>query len=203
VLSGSDPLLVIFAPVDLRRRFGAGTPFSVANILGVLPVMLHHDQRTTLDIAIEAVRHQMLVARKGSLGAAGSPLLFECLPSPARWMCRLVPYVFVKWRHRRQRVAVNRRLELLSVVATFGEPIDSERIRFGSIATRNVTAELRPAETSGSRVLEILAFDDRLSLLIGWGRLDEMALIRTTLLRVLAPALDGPAACFGSVHRRG
>jgi NRPS condensation-like uncharacterized protein len=201
VLSGSDPLLIIHAPVDLRPRFGPGTPFSIANLLGVVPVMLHRDQGKTLDVAIEAVRQQMLAARKRSLGAAGSPLLFECLPSTARWICRLVPHGFVKWRNRRRRAAVNRRLELSSVVATFGGPIDSDRIRFGSIATRNVTAELRPADSSGGRLLQILAFDDRLTISIGWGRLDEMALIRTTLLRVLAPALDAPAACFESVHR--
>ena len=189
VLPDSDDVLAIGAPVDLRRRFGSESPFSIGNICGIEPIILQRSSLATWDAAIEAVRQQMFVTRKSTLGTTGSPLFLECLPVPTRWLQGVMPYAVMQRRQRRRRVATTLRRELHAVTATLGNRIDSERTRFGSLTIRGADNEFRPTETFGFRALQALAFDDRLTVSIGWGRSEEMEAVRDALLRVLQPAL--------------
>ena len=189
VLPDSDACLAIGAPIDLRRRFGTPASFDVANLCGVEPIMLRRSADAALESTAEAVREQLTGARRSILGTAGSPLFTACLPPPLPWLGELLPFEVLRRWNRRQRAAANRGRELRSVMASIGEHIDSERTRFGTVRIRDAEAELLPLDVVGCLALHVLAFDDRRSLWIGWGTLEEMSAIRDGLMRVLEPAL--------------
>lgn len=187
VLPESDDLLSIGALVDLRRRFGSGAPFSFGNFVGIEPIQLRRSTETTLDAVVESARKQMFNSRKNGLGETFSPLFWECLPMPIRWLGSLLPYALLKRRHRQGRLALCAKRELLTVTVTSGGGIRSDRIHFGTVPVRGADAEFAPNEAFGFRTLQIFGFDDRLSLTFGWGSIEELTAVRDAFLRVLRP----------------
>ncbi len=187
LMPDSDEVLTVNILVDLRRRLGSQAPFVFGNLVGIERIHLRRQPDASLEGVTDAVRDHMYGVRKSSLGESFSPLFWECLPFPLRWLGVLRSYHSLQRMHRRRRQERRAARELVSVGATFGGSISSERLRFGSARVCAAAPEFRPLETQGFRTLQVFSFDGDLSLTFGWGAPEEMAAIRDAVLCELRP----------------
>ncbi len=192
VLPESDPTLPIAVLVDLRRRFGQGTPFRFGNLVGLETIFVPHSPSNSLDSVLKAVRQHMFEKSNHSLGETLSPLFYECLPMPIRLLVEMVPYALKVRQHRRQsRDSVARR-ELVQVAATYGGTFSSARTRFGATTICGMEGDFCPVGTSGQWALHAFGLNGHLSLSFGWGSVEVMDAIRNAFLQALTPVFETP-----------